>query len=212
MEPVACQSILENSAPPAKDPDLPSQPPARVGRIQRGAAQGKTSGLYLKLVSLRGGLMSWYFCLKQIQWDLLQWIHISLELAIDVFFSWVQNVLLVSMMLLLLAWKAHSGARQHGWRTLLWDLTSQLQHAWDQSLLRACCCNLRSFVERAALAPIQCVTWMTYYLVRALEVIFVQALMMAGEEKEEEALVEAFSESLSVLILQCEEQDSSSGQ
>ncbi|XP_060115408.1 uncharacterized protein LOC132587183 [Heteronotia binoei] len=192
-----------------KDPSPASQPPVCLDMAQRGVVQGKVSTLYLKLLSLRVGLTGWFFCLKKIQWDMVRWIHVSLELAIDVFFSWVQNALLASMMFLLLAWKVHSGAKQHGWRTLLWSLAAEVQHAWSQSLMRDRCCNLKSFVARVAWAPACCFISVVCYLVRALEAIFAQAVTMAGEE---EAADEALPESVSALVLQHEEGEPSGSQ
>ncbi|KAL8198724.1 UNVERIFIED_CONTAM: hypothetical protein K2H54_021893 [Gekko kuhli] len=212
MEAAACQALLEDQAPPDKDPDPASQPPASIGRARRGAVQGKPSALYLKLLSLRVGLVGWFFCLKKIQWDVVRWIHISLELATDVFFSWVQNALLASMMLLLLAWKVHSGAKQHGWRTLLRSLTAEVQQAWGQSLLRGCCCSLKSFVTRVAWAPACCFTWIVSCLVRALEAVFTQAVTMAGEDEVEGAAEEALPEPAPALVLEQEERDSSGSQ
>ncbi|XP_077168015.1 uncharacterized protein LOC143824520 [Paroedura picta] len=207
MEPVACQDLPENPAPPEKDPDPATQPPTCVSKTRRGAVQSKPSALYLKLLSLRVGLLGWLFCLKKIQWDVMRWVHISLELATDVFFSWVQNALLASMMLLLLIWKLHTGAKQHGWKTLLRSLTAEAQYAWGPSLLRSCCHHLKCLVKRAAWAPACFLTWILWHLVRALEVVFMQALRMAGDDKVEEAIEEALPESVSALILQREEQD-----
>lgn len=143
MEPVACRG-LENPAPPDKDPDPSSQPPAGIDKAWCGEVQGKTSALYLKMLSLRVGLGGWYFCLKKVQWDVVRWIYISLELATDVFFSWVQNALLAFMMLLLLAWKVRSGARQHGWRMLLRSLVSgdgEGHAGKEEDLVLGCFCS-----------------------------------------------------------------------
>lgn len=90
--------------------------------------------------------------------------------------------------------------------------TSEVQYIWGWSLLRDCCCNLKSFVVRAAWALACCFSWIIYYLVRALEAFFTQSVMMAGEEKVEEATKETLSESASPLDLQHEEQTLSSSQ
>ncbi|XP_063002881.1 uncharacterized protein LOC134412799 [Elgaria multicarinata webbii] len=158
--------------------------PAAVGKSLQRVVQGGLGALYLHLLSLRVGLLGWYFCLKQIQWDLLHWIHSSLELAIDFCFFWAQNVLLACMMGLLLAWKVHNGAKKQGWAALLRGLALEAQLARGLSLLKRCFWNLGRLVTHVTWLPACGFTWMIFCVSRTLAISYKHASRMAQDEDE----------------------------
>ncbi|CAI5795113.1 Hypothetical predicted protein [Podarcis lilfordi] len=185
MEPDILQSHADTN-PCGRVPEPGPQSPAPVGKGMPGMVQGGLSTLYLHFLSLRVGLLDWYFCFKQIQWDLLRWIHASFELATDFFFCWAQNILLASMMLLLLAWRARDGAKERGWRSVLRGLAPKGLITRVFSLLNACCRYLESLVARIVwglafrlTCPIACIT-------QALESTFQHAVEIASEEEDED--------------------------
>ncbi|XP_058019787.1 uncharacterized protein LOC131188498 [Ahaetulla prasina] len=171
--------------PSSKFPESGSSLPT-MGKNLQGAVRGGLRTLYLHLVSLQEGILSWYLCLKQIQWDLLCWIQASLELTIDFFFCWAQNVLLASMMLLLLAWQIHSGAKEYGWRSFLQRLVLEKQLTQRISLLKSCCWNLENLLIQITWTSVYCFIWIVSCIVQALEASYKQAAQMARDQTEED--------------------------
>ncbi|XP_042298253.1 transmembrane protein 270 [Sceloporus undulatus] len=197
MEPDSRQAP-HDAQPPGQvpEPSGPLLPSVSLGKSFQGMVYGALSTLYLHLLSLRVGLLGWYFCLKQVQWDILCWVHASMELATDLVFCWAQNVLLAFMMLLLLSWKVCSGVTLPGWHPLLRRVVRRLalnvQLAWALSLLKRAFWRLKCLVVWMAWAPAYCLAWVICCIARTLEISYKQAARLAKEEEEleeEKALV-----------------------
>ncbi|XP_063154991.1 transmembrane protein 270-like [Candoia aspera] len=172
--------------PSSRFPEPGSSLPTTMGKSLQGAVQGGLRTLYLHLLSLREGILSWYFCLKQIQWDLLCWIQASMELTIDFFFCWAQNALLASMMLLLVAWQVHNGAKEYGWRSFLRRLVPEEQLTQRISLLKSCYWNLENLLIQVAWTLVCCFIWVVSCIVQTLEASYKQAAQMARDQTEED--------------------------